>query len=101
MRFYLDSAQPDEIRFAANALHVAGVTTNPTILQRARTPSLSHLLDTVVATQRRDWKLWLQLRQGTAGEVLAQAEKINEALIERTGGLLAGPTLIYKLLPDR
>jgi transaldolase len=101
MRFYLDSAQPDEIRFAANALHVAGVTTNPSILQRARTPSISQLLDTVVATQRRDWKVWLQLRRGSASEVIAQAERINEALIERTGGLLAGPTIVYKLLPDR
>jgi transaldolase len=101
MRFYLDSAQPDEIRFAANALHVAGVTTNPAILQRARTPSISQLLDTVVATQRRDWKLWLQLRRGSTSEVMEQAEQINEALIERTGGLLAGPTIVYKLLPDR
>jgi len=55
----------------------------------------------VVATQRKDWKLWLQLRRAAAPEVVAQAEELNQALMERTGGLLAGPTVVFKLLPDR
>ena len=101
MRFYLDSAKPDEIRAASGALYVAGVTTNPSLLERAGTRRIGELLDTVVATQRRDWKLWLQLRRGPAAEMVAQAEELNQALIERTGGLLAGPTLVFKLLPDK
>lgn len=101
MRFYLDSAEPNEIQSVAGDLYVAGVTTNPGLLTRAGIGRIGELLDAVVATRRRDWKLWLQLRRGPTAGVLAQAEALNQALIERTGGLLAGPTLVFKLLPDR
>lgn len=100
MRFYLDSAQPEEIRSVADALFVAGVTTNPSLIQRAGTSRIGELLDAVVATRRRDWKLWFQLRRGTTAEILGEAQALSDALIERTGGLHAGPTLVFKLLPD-
>lgn len=100
MRFYLDSAQVEDIRSASRHLFVAGVTTNPELLQRARISRLRNLFDAVAATGRRDWKFWLQLPQGSATEILERASAATKALVERTGGRLAGPTLVFKILPD-
>jgi transaldolase len=99
MRFYLDSANAQEIAAVAQDAHVAGITTNPGLLDRAGVKRLGPLLDAVAATGRHDWKLWVQLAEAPYERLLERASQLNDALVERTGGLLAGPTLVFKLLP--
>ncbi len=43
MKFFLDSARPDEIRYAMDFLGIAGVTTNPRHVQAAGKPFLTTL----------------------------------------------------------
>ncbi len=100
MRFYLDSAQPEEIRAAAGLLHVAGVTADREGLRRARMATMGQFLDAVTVTNRRDWKIWLQLGRGSLTALLDRAHELNEALVARTGGLLSGPTLVFMLPHD-
>lgn len=99
MRIYLDSAKTDEIVAAARLPWVAGVTTNPEILQKAGVNDFLPVLEVAAATGRRDWKLWVQLADAPYQGVLDQAGRLEELLSARTGGLLAGPTLVFKLPP--
>ena len=99
MRFYLDSAKEDEIVAAARLPWVAGVTTNPEILHAAGVKDFAVVLEAAVATGRRDWKLWVQLDVAPYRQVLDQTAQLEELLSARTGGLLAGPTLVFKLPP--
>jgi len=99
MRFYLDSARSDEIVAAARLPWVAGVTTNPESLRAAGVEDFVAVLEAVAATGRRDWKLWAQLADAPYQNILDQAAGLEELLSARTGGLLAGPTLVFKLPP--
>ena len=99
MRFYLDSAKRDEIAAAARLPWVAGVTTNPETLLAAGVDDFRPVLEAAAATGRRDWKLWVQLADAPYQGVLDQAARLEELLSARTGGPLAGPTLVFKLPP--
>ncbi len=100
MRFYLHLAQPEEILAAAGLLHVAGVAADGAALQQAGMTTMGPFLDAVVATNRRDWKVWLQCERGSVTRLLNRAHELNEALVARTGGLLSGPTLAFNLPAD-
>ena len=99
MRFYLDSAVFSDIRACAALPYVAGVTTNPGLFHRAGDPPLGDLLDVVVACERLDWKLWIQLPDTSPSELVALAEQTSKALASRTGGAFSGPTWVAKLVP--
>lgn len=99
MRFFLDSARPEEIRAAALLPCVAGVTTNPRILEAAGGVGPADVIEATLSTGRRDWKLYFQMTEGPAGKVVAEAVRLDGALAERTGSALHGPTFVCKLLP--
>ncbi len=99
MRFYLDSAKADEIAAAARLPWVAGVTTNPEILRQAGVDDFLPVLEAGAATGRRDWKLWVQLAGDSFQTIIDRVTEFEQQLSARTGGLLAGPTLVFKLPP--
>lgn len=99
MRFYLDSARVDEIATAARLPWVAGVTTNPEILRQAGIDDFGPVLEAGAATGRCDWKLWVQLAGDSFQDIIDRVAELEEQLSARTGGLLAGPTLVFKLPP--
>jgi transaldolase len=100
MQFYLDSAREEDIRGAAKLPFVAGVTTNPELMTEYRALlNAEQLIETVVSTSRMDWKLWLQLPAGSYAETVAVAERMDAYLARLTGDALAGPTLVFKLVP--
>lgn len=99
MRFYLDSARTADIVEAAAWPWVAGVTTNPGILARAGLATVDPVLESAVATGRRDWTVWVQLPRAGAAETVQAALSVRDRLAERSGGPFAGPTLVAKLLP--
>jgi len=99
MRFFLDSARPEEIRAAALLPYVAGVTTNPGILEAAGRIAPADVIEAALSTGRRDWKLYFQVAEGPAEQVVAEAVRLDGLLAERTGSALHGPTFVCKLLP--
>ncbi len=99
MRFFLDSARPEEIRAAALLPYVSGVTTNPGILETAGGVCPADVIDAARSTGRRDWKLYFQVAEGTARSVIEEATTLDRLLSERTGSALHGPTFVCKVLP--
>lgn len=99
MRFYLDSARPEDIREAAAWPWVAGITTNPAILDRAGLTRVEPVLEAVTATGRKDWSVWVQLPLAGPDATVREALALQERLETLTGGRFAGPTLVVKLLP--
>ena len=100
MRFYLDSAQAEEIRQAVHLPYVAGVTTNPGLLRQASTDDIEPLLKVIVESGRKDWKIWVQLRSRSSQALVEEAQRLNATLSALTGGAFAGPTLVIKLMPS-
>ncbi|MBM4352731.1 MAG: hypothetical protein FJ109_02890 [Deltaproteobacteria bacterium] len=98
MRFFLNSARSGDIRAAALLPYVGGVTVQQGALaDRGATPAA--VIEAVVASGRRDWKLFFQMSEGTAHEVVDQAVGLDARMAERTGGPLSGPTLVCMLKP--
>ena len=101
MRFYLDSAIPEKIELASQLPFCAGITSNPDILRNAGDNGSENLLAAVAGIGRRDWKVWVHLRNTTYQQIVDEAESVDNHLAKLTGGTLAGPTLVYKLLPTQ
>jgi len=99
MRFFLDSAVREEIESASRLPFVAGVTTNPGILSKAGVADAGAVMEAAVSMGRRDWKVWVQLPEADAQTLVAKAADLNDRLSALTGGELAGPTLVVKVLP--
>lgn len=101
MRFYLDSAKKSDIAQAAKMAWVAGVTTNPGILHRDGVADWRAVVGPVVDSGRKDWKVWLQVAAASAESMVEQAGRMEAYLAGKSGGALAGPTLVAKLPPIR
>lgn len=99
MRFYLDTGTPGEVRAAAALPHVAGFTTNPSLLARAGSPDARGLLAAALESGRRDFRAFVQAGGATATETLAEVDALEAWFFGETGGEWAGPTLVHKLVP--
>jgi transaldolase len=100
MRFFLDSAQAEEVRQAVRLPYVAGISTNPDLLRQAGLDGVESLLQVVAKSGRRDWKIWVQLRSESCHGLVEEAQRLSSTLSAMTGGAFAGPTLVIKMMPS-